>query len=84
MNKQSIYAFCEQMWESQIVPQLIDYIKIPNKSPMFDANWEQHGYMREAMDLIESWVRAQPITGMQVERFQLPGRTPLLFIEIPG
>ncbi|MGD9583490.1 MAG: M20 family metallopeptidase, partial [Lysobacterales bacterium] len=74
----------DQMWESQIVPQLIDYIKIPNKSPMFDANWEQHGSMREAMDLIESWVRAQPITGMQVERFQLPGRTPLLFIEIPG
>lgn len=84
MNNQSIYAFCEQMWESQILPQLTEYIRIPNKSPMFDLQWEQHGYMREAMDLIESWVRTQPITGMQVERFWLPGRTPLLFIEIPG
>ena len=84
MNNESIYAFCEQIWESQILPQLTEYIKIPNKSPMFDAAWEQHGYMREAMDLIEHWVRAQPITGMQVERIKLPGRTPLLFIEIPG
>ena len=36
------------------------------------------------MDLIEHWVRAQPVAGMSVERIQLPGRTPLLFIEIPG
>lgn len=84
MNTDKLYAFCDEMWERQIIPQLMDYIKIPNKSPMFDAEWESHGYMREAMDLIEHWVRAQPITGMQVERIQLEGRTPLLFIEIPG
>ncbi|PIV36040.1 MAG: peptidase M20 [Lysobacterales bacterium CG02_land_8_20_14_3_00_62_12] len=84
MNSDKLYAFCDETWERQIVPQLIDYIKIPNKSPMFDAEWEHHGYMREALDLIEHWVRAQPITGMQVERIQMPGRTPLLFIDIPG
>ena len=31
------------LWDSQIVPQLVDYIKIPNKSPMFDAQWAEHG-----------------------------------------
>ncbi len=85
MNSTSkLYDFCAEMWDRQIIPQLIDYIKIPNKSPAFDSHWVEHGYMKEAMDLIETWVRAQPISGMTVERFNLPGRTPLLFIDIPG
>lgn len=84
MDTQKIYEFCDEMWERQIIPQLTEYIKIPAKSPAFDVEWERHGYMKEAMDLIEHWVRAQPVAGMSVERIQLPGRTPLLFIEIPG
>ncbi len=84
MNTDKLYDFVSDLWDRQIVPQLCEYIKIPNKSPAFDAQWQNHGYMKEAMDLIETWVRAQPITGMTVERIQLPGRTPLLFIDIPG
>ena len=79
-----VMDFVSEKWDREIVPQLSTYIKIPNKSPMFDPMWSEHGYMEEAMSLIESWVRDQPIAGMQVERIQLPGRTPLLFIEIPG
>ncbi len=84
MNPDKLLEFVSEVWDRQIVPQLSDYIKIPNKSPMFDAHWSERGYMKEAMDLIEAWVRAQPIPGMTVERIQLPGRTPLLFMDIPG
>lgn len=81
---QKVMDFVSEKWDREIVPQLSTYIKIPNKSPMFDPNWVERGYMDEAMSLLETWVREQPISGMQVERIQLPGRTPLLFIEIPG
>jgi acetylornithine deacetylase/succinyl-diaminopimelate desuccinylase-like protein len=84
MNADKLLEFVSEVWDRQIVPQLSDYIKIPNKSPMFDSQWVERGYMKEAMDLIEAWVRAQPIPGMTVERIQLPGRTPLLFMDIPG
>ena len=84
MNDAKILDFCSEMWDRQIVPQLAEYIKIPAKSPMFDADWVERGYIKEAMDLLEAWVRAQPVAGMKVERIQLPGRTPLLFIDIPG
>lgn len=84
MNDAKILDFCSEMWDRQIVPQLAEYIKIPAKSPMFDPDWAERGYVKEAMDLLEHWVRAQPVTGMKVERIQLPGRTPLLFIDIPG
>ena len=71
-------------WDDEIVPQLVDYIRIPNKSPSFDPDWEAHGYMEEAVALIEQWCRAQPIEGLSVEVVRLPGRTPLIYMEIPG
>nr|WP_246606439.1 M20 family metallopeptidase [Lysobacter antarcticus] len=71
-------------WDAEIVPQLVEYIRIPNKSPMFDADWVEHGYMEQAVTLMETWARAQSIPGMQVEVVRLEGRTPLIFIEIPA
>src|SRR6185436_1217872 len=35
-------------------------------------------------ELMARWCRAQPITSMTVEICRIPGRTPLLFIDIPG
>ena len=76
--------FVSSKWEDEIVPQLVEYIRIPNKSPMFDADWVEHGYMEDAVTLMEGWARAQDIPGMQLEVVRLEGRTPLIFIEIPA
>ena len=84
MDSRQITDFVSAIWDAHIVPQLVDYIRIPNKSPMFDAKWAEHGYMDQAVALMETWARAQPIAGMSVEVVRLPGRTPLIFIEIPG
>ncbi|TWG88212.1 acetylornithine deacetylase/succinyl-diaminopimelate desuccinylase-like protein [Luteimonas sp. J16] len=84
MDAGRIDRYVGTKWDDDIVPQLVEYIRIPNKSPMFDADWEQHGYMADAVKLMESWARAQDIPGMQVEVVQLEGRTPLIFIEIPA
>ena len=71
-------------FDDSIVPTLVDYIRIPNKSPDFDPDWASNGHMHEAMDLIVEWCREHPVNGMELEVVELPGRTPLLFIEIPG
>jgi acetylornithine deacetylase/succinyl-diaminopimelate desuccinylase-like protein len=84
MSSRDITHFISSMWDEQIVPRLVEYIKIPNKSPMFDAKWAEHGYMDQAVALMEQWARAQPIAGMKLEVVRLPGRTPLIFIDIPG
>ena len=84
MDSNAISGFVGKIWDEQIVPQLADYIRIPNKSPMFDADWAKHGYMDQAVALMETWARAQPIPGMQLEVVRLEGRTPLIFIDIPG
>ncbi|AYO94967.1 MULTISPECIES: M20 family metallopeptidase [Xanthomonas] len=84
MDSAKIDQFLSDTWDREIVPQLVDYIRIPNKSPMFDADWVAHGYMEQAVVLMETWARAQAIDGMQVEVVRLEGRTPLIFIEIPA
>jgi acetylornithine deacetylase/succinyl-diaminopimelate desuccinylase-like protein len=84
MHASKVMNFVSEKWDDDIVPQLKTYIQIPAKSPAFDSQWKDHGYMDEAMALLESWVRDQPIPGMMVERHEIPGRTPLLYIEIPG
>lgn len=84
MDSQQCSRFISQLWDDEIVPQLVDYIRIPNKSPMFDADWVAHGYMDDAVGLMERWARTQPLKGMQLEVVRLPGRTPLIFIEIAG
>ena len=77
-------TFVNTLWDDSIIPQLCDYIKVPNKSPMFDPEWEQHGYMDQAVTMLHDWCKHQPIDAMQIEVVRLPGRTPVLFLEIPG
>lgn len=84
MDASKVDRYVGQKWDDEIVPQLVEYIRIPNKSPMFDADWVQHGYMDDAVKLMESWAKAQSIPGMQVEVVRLEGRTPLIFIDIPA
>ena len=84
LDKARADRFVNELWDDAIVPRLVDYIRIPNKSPMFDANWASHGYMDDAVRLMESWARAQPIAGMHVEVVRLEGRTPLILLDIPA
>jgi len=84
MDLKALKQFTDQTWDQSIVPTLQTYIAIPNKSPNFDKDWEAHGYMEKAVELAAGWCRRQPIKGMTVEVMRLPGRTPLLFAEIPG
>src|SRR5579862_3847206 len=83
MDTQRLSNFVEQIWEDAAVPALIEYIGIPNKSPAFDPDWEQHGHMRDAVVLMERWARAHLPEGGSLEIVQLPGRTPLMYMDIP-
>jgi acetylornithine deacetylase/succinyl-diaminopimelate desuccinylase-like protein len=84
MDASKIDRFIADKWDDDIVPQLVEYIRIPNKSPMFDTQWAQHGYMDAAVALMEAWAKAQAIPGLVVEVVQLDGRTPLIYLEIPA
>jgi acetylornithine deacetylase/succinyl-diaminopimelate desuccinylase-like protein len=84
MDQNASQAFIDEIWADSIVPELVEYIKIPNKSPHFDADWFEHGYMEDAVQQIFNWCKAQDVKGMTMEIVRLDGRTPLIFMEIPA
>lgn len=83
-NPQELFNFIEQEWDTDILPSLAEYIKIPNKSPHFDANWQKNGYMDQAVEHIAAWCKAHAPQQMTLEVVRLDNRTPLIFMEIPG
>ena len=71
-------------WTDSILPCLESYVRIPNKSALFDPEWREHGHMDRAAALLLAWCKARPLAGLSVEVLQLPGRTPVLLAEVAG
>lgn len=84
MNQQENQNYVNQLWDTSIIPTLKDYVCIPNKSPLFDPNWQQNGHMDKAVKLVSNWCEQNAIPDMKLEVVQLEGRTPVIFMEIPG
>ena len=84
MNSAMLQSYVDQLWDASIVPALMEYIRIPNKSPLFDPAWEANGFMQQAVTLIPDWCVSHAVPGMRLEVITLPGRTPVIFIEVPG
>jgi acetylornithine deacetylase/succinyl-diaminopimelate desuccinylase-like protein len=78
--------FIDRLWDAEIVPTLERYIRIPNKSPAFDPAWQEHGHMDAAVELFAGWAREKlkAFDKATLDVARIPGRTPLIFIEIPG
>src|SRR4051812_23639680 len=86
MDQAKLTRFIEGCWQAEILPRLIDYIRIPNKSPAFDPDWAAHGHMEKAVALLAGWAQGKlaALPGARLEIVRLPGRTPLILIEIPA
>ena len=81
---ESATKWAEELFATSIVPTLVDYIKIPNKSAMFDPKWQETGHMDKAVELLAGWARTQLPKGATLEVVRLPGRTPVIFIDVPA
>src|SRR6478672_10724633 len=78
----------EDLFAKSIVPSLVDYIKIPNKSAMFDPDWKKNGHVDKAVAHLANWAKGNLPEGAKLEVVQLEDngkpRTPVIFIDIPG
>ena len=84
MDSEQLGKFVDELWDDSIVPTLEEYIRIPNKSPAFEPDWERLGHMRAAVEHLERWVAACGVRGLTHRIVTLPGRTPVLVCEIDG
>ena len=59
--------------DDEIVPRITEYIAIPAKSPMFDAEWQQHGYIERVVRDAAAWVEKQNVAGLKLEVIRIDG-----------
>eukprot|EP00993_Chasmostoma_nieuportense_P000849 NODE_1780_length_1384_cov_234.933970_g1038_i1.p1 GENE.NODE_1780_length_1384_cov_234.933970_g1038_i1~~NODE_1780_length_1384_cov_234.933970_g1038_i1.p1 ORF type:complete len:411 (+),score=80.93 NODE_1780_length_1384_cov_234.933970_g1038_i1:57-1289(+) len=83
LDNKVLQSFVEERFESSIIPELKEYIKIPNQSPSFDANWASNGLMDKVVDLMVKWVKERSIPGLTHKVVRLPNRTPVIYMEVP-
>lgn len=67
-----------------MLPELQRYIAVPALSPAFDPQWEASGHIRTVVDQARQWCARRQLDGVAVEVHELPGRTPLLVVEVPA
>jgi acetylornithine deacetylase/succinyl-diaminopimelate desuccinylase-like protein len=82
LNAPQVLSEVSQAWDDSIVSELTDYIAIPAKSPMFDADWVANGFIDTVVRNTATWIEAQKVPGLTLEIVRLPGQTPVLFFEV--
>jgi acetylornithine deacetylase/succinyl-diaminopimelate desuccinylase-like protein len=80
----NLESLISRQWDDEIVSQLVEYVRIPAKSPHFDPKWREHGHIDAAIRQAHDWVKRQPVRGMTLEVVRLEGRTPVIFFDIPA
>ncbi|MDN3518255.1 M20 family metallopeptidase [Aquisalimonas lutea] len=84
MDTKALQDYVDRTWQDEILGELEGFIRIPAKSPAFDAEWAEHGHLDEAVAHAERWCRETAPADASVEVVRLPGRTPLLLVDVPG
>src|ERR1700722_3948293 len=86
LDSAKLKSFVDQCWGDEVIPTLVEYIKIPNKSPLFDPDWAAHAHMDAAVAMFERWARGKiaGLPGATLDIVRFNGRTPLILIDIPG
>ena len=74
--------FIDQCWDDEIVPTLVEYIKIPNKSPSFDLTGRRTA-MEDAVALFEAGREpsSRPFRAPRSRSSGYPERTPVIIID---
>ena len=82
MDKREIEPFITQTFEKDVVPALMNFIRIPNGSPSYDKDWQTNGFQEQAALYIKEWVESQNLQNTYVHILQEKNRTPFIYIEI--
>jgi acetylornithine deacetylase/succinyl-diaminopimelate desuccinylase-like protein len=84
VEQDTVRTSVQNSWRNEVLPSLSGLVTIPALSPAFDAEWEQHGQLRAAVDHVRAWIGTRALPGAHSEVVELSGRSPLLLVDVPG
>ena len=82
MDKRIIKPYVDKFFGLRVLPNLMDFIRIPNCSPNYDSDWETNGNALKAANFLCDWIESLEMKDCTVNLVKDPGHTPFLYIEI--
>ena len=84
LDPQRVREVCRRAWFDGALPALEDYIRVRALSPAYDPDWETRGLLHAVLGDAAAYLDGLAIPGLTHEILTEPGRTPLLFVDVPG
>ena len=84
MDTKSLKKYVEKQFILNTLPNLMNFIRIPNLSPSYDNDWNTNGLLLKAANLIVSFAKSLELKNAEINLIQDKGYTPLIFIDIPA
>ena len=64
MDLSEVSRLLDRKWRDDLLPRLVDYVRIPAKSPAFDPSWSAHGELDAVIAAARDWCARQEIRGL--------------------
>ena len=84
MDIKSLKKYVDKQFILNTLPNLMNFIRIPNLSPLYDDDWNTNGLLLKAANLIISFAKSLELKNAEINLLQDKGYTPLIFIDIPA
>lgn len=69
-------------FDKSALPSLMEYVKIPNLSKIYDKDWKTNGLLEKAAKHLIDWANQQNLKGLTIEMLKDPERSPLIYGEV--
>jgi acetylornithine deacetylase/succinyl-diaminopimelate desuccinylase-like protein len=84
VDNTTVRTTVRQAWGSDILASLSELVAIPAESPSFDQQWATSGHLDAAAEHVRQWLLGRRVPDAVVEIVRLPGRTPVLLMDVPA
>lgn len=77
VNSEKTKQFIDSKWDDWYVKGLSDFIRVPNLTPMVDAEYLTNGHVEAAYKCVDEYIDQLELKGVTKHKFQPEGSVPL-------
>lgn len=82
VTDETLKEYVHKQFDEKYLPSLMEFVKIPNLSPLFDPEWNTNGLLLKAANHLKDFADGLELSGFTSEIVKHPDRTPVLFMTI--
>lgn len=78
MTKEKTLEIVEANWDSWFIPGLSDFVRVPNLTPMVDAEYLTNGLVQKSMECVDGYMTKLGLKGLSKQIFTSESGLPLV------